>query len=1073
MIDPRGSNLVLPPCRVMPRRFGRALGSVAKVACLAAMVLAPMVLTSGQAVAQQSVPAQAAPARDQTLALTAATAPAIDGWQWLEKMPEPAASAPERGTGLVVPDRFRAIRVDLDRVRELLALAPMERSGGAPVELRLPMPDGTSVRVAIFESPVMAPGLAARFPQIKTYIGRGIDDPTINLRLDVTPAGLGAIMRTREGTVRIDSYSREDATVATVSWWRDMARAPWSCEVVEGHRPGGGPGRYGARSDLSLRVFRIAVSTTGEYTQYHGGNVASGLAAIVTTINRVNGIFESDHALRFVVTEGNDQVVFVDPETDPFSNQSPVMDMVVNQGLLDAVLGSQGYDIGHVFGTGGAGSAGGVGTACVDGVKAKGFSGITPPAGDAFAVDYVAHELGHQMGARHTFNNCRGSAGDDPSICHEPGSGSTVMGYAGICGATNVQFMSDPYFHATNIDQVREFIESGDGAWCAAIVPLTNQSPDVDAGPEWIVPHGTLFTLTASGSDPDGDGLFFAWEQRDGGPPASFPLLDLGSGPLFRSFAPVSSPSRTFPRLEEVLEGTLAIGESYPMTDRVMNFRVTARDNRAGGGGTDSDDTTVTVTTQAGPFRVLTPLPQAHWSGTRVVTWDVAGTDQSPLFTQTVTIDLSLDGGVTFPIALATATPNDGAEVVTMPLGVLTSQARVRVHADNSIYFDVSDGDFTVSPSSGTAVLVGTGVVQVDDTRANGNANGRTDPGEAAVLVSVQIANDGGSSTDDIVGTLQSLTPTARVIQDFGAYPELDPSQVAFASAPFVIAVAPDHPCGDPIQLRLLLSSEAGGGLVEFALPTGSPGIAGQPQPFGLAGVSIAIPDNNATGVTVQVPVFGMGGPGVLIGDVDFKFEGDVCSNAVGATGVGLSHTWVGDLVVTLTSPNGTRVRVINRPGGTEPGSSGNNFCQTRLDDDGPWASIQNIPSSGMGAPYQGSWLPAEPLAAFDGGIAEGTWSLTVQDLAQFDSGRLRSFSIIISPLSASICEPPTAVSCYGDFNQDENEDLTDAQMLAQSVVGLIVPEPGWLDGDFNGDENVDLLDAQQLALFVVTGACP
>lgn len=1016
---------------------------------------------AGQAIAQQVAPEEGAPA------LT------TDGWQWLEKMPEPAASAPQRGQGLVVPDRFRAVRFDIERVRALLAQAPMERAGGVPVELKLPMPDGTRVRVALFESPIMAPGLASRFPQIKTYAGQGIDDLTISIRLDVTPAGVGAIMRTRQGAVRIDSYSREDATVAAVSWWRDMARAPWSCELVEEPGALGGPGRYEGRSDVSLRIFRLAVSTTGEYTQHHGGSVASGLAAIVTTVNRVNAIFENDHALRFIVTEGNDQIIFIDPVTDPFSNQSPLTDMVANQGLLDTVLGSAGYDVGHVFGTSGSGSAGGVGTACVDGVKGKGFSGINPPAGDAFAVDYVAHELGHQLGARHTFNNCRGSAGDDPSICHEPGSGSTVMGYAGICGATNLQFMSDPYFHATNIEQVRDFIESGDGSSCAAVVALSNRAPLVSAGQDWIVPRGTLFTLTAEASDPDGDGLFYAWEQRDGGAPASLPLLDTGSGPLFRSFAPVSSPSRTFPRLEEVLEGTLAIGESYPTTDRVMNFRVTARDNRAGGGATAFDDATVTVSTQSGPFRVLTPMPGALWSGTRVVTWDVAGTDQSPLLTQSVSIYLSVDEGATFPIQLASETANDGAAVVTMPAGIQSDQARVMVRADGAIYFDVSDGNFTISPTIGSAVLVGTGMVAVDDSRANGNGNGRSDPGEAAVLVLVQIANDGGSSADEIVGTLQSLTPTVRVIQDFGAYPELDASEAAMASAPFVIAVADDHACGEPILLRLILSSQAGGGLFNFSLPTGNPGVAGQPQTFTFGGSSIAIPDNNATGVTVQIPVSGLGGPGTLIGDVDFRLEGSSCSAGVGATGVGLSHTWVGDLVLALTSPGGTRVRVINRPGGQAPGSSGNNFCQTRLDDDGPWAPIQNIPSSGIGAPYQGYWLPAESLAAFDGGIAEGNWTLNVKDLAQLDSGRLRTFSIIIAPLTPPICQPPTAVSCYGDFNQDENEDLIDAQLLAQSVVGLIISKAGWLDGDFNGDENVDLLDAQQLAQFVVTGVCP
>ncbi len=998
-------------------------------------------------------------------------------------MPEPVASAPQRGEGLVTPDRFRALRVDLARVRDLLAAAPMERAGGEPVPLTLPMPDGSSVRVALVESPVMAPALAARFPQIRTYSGRGIDDPSISLRLDLTPMGLGAIIHTRGGVVRIDPYSRTDASIATTSWWRDTPRAPWSCEVVEGNGPAphpgepGGTGPYRARSDVLLRVFRIAVSTTGEYTQYHGGSVAGGLAAVALTINRVNAIFEADHAVRFVLAESSDQVVFLDPASDPFTNQSPIIDMNTNQGVLDAVLGSQGYDVGHVFGTSGAGSAGGIGTACVDGQKARAFSGVSPPAGDAFAVDYVAHEIGHQLGGRHTFNNCRGTAGDAPSICPEPGSGSTVMGYAGLCGATNVQFASDPYFHALNIDQIEDFVEHGAGSSCAAIMPTYgNQRPSIDAGPDWIIPHGTLFTLTASALDPDGDSLFYAWEQLDGGPPATFPLLDSGSGPLFRSLPPTSSPSRTFPRLQEVLEGppgSVLLGEAYPTTDRVLNFRVTARDQRAGGGGTDADDAAVTVTTAAGPFRVLTPAPGVVWSGTRVVTWDVAGTDQPPLSTSTVSIFLSVDGGQTFPLELASATPNDGAEVITIPEGTLSGIARVLVKADNSIYFDVSDGDFTLNPGAGSASLIGASIVTIDDTRANGNGDGRVDPGESAVAVSVPIANDGGSIASGTVGTLESLVPTVRVIQDFAAYPDLSPTQTGSPIAPFLIAVSPDHPCGEPIPLRLILTSAAGGGLVDFSLPTGHAGSLGPAQTFSIGGVSLAIPDNNPVGLTVQIPVSGLGGPGALIGDVDFRLDGATCSTAIGAPGVGLSHTWVGDLVLTLTSPGGTQVRVINRPGGPDPGSSGNNFCQTRLDDDGPWASIQNIPASGVGAPYSGSWLPAEPLAAFDDGPAEGTWTLRVQDLAQLDSGRLRAFSLIIAPRAPATCQPPTGITCYADFNQDENEDLLDAQQLAQVVVGLAQIQPGWLDGDFNGDENVDLLDAQQLASFVIMGTCP
>jgi subtilisin-like proprotein convertase family protein len=1010
-------------------------------------------------------------------------------WSWVSKLPDAIASAPERGEGLVVPDRFRAIKVDLAGLRAALATAPLERVtlGGAgpdaevpPVVVALPLPDGEVVRVALFASPIMSPAMAARHPEIKTYSGRGVDDRSIVVRLELTPYGLGAILRTPQGTARIDPFSRADASFSTASWWRDVSRGDWACVLDEDALPArtgfgaglaAGPGRYGARTGQVRREFRVAVSATGEYTQFHGGTVSYAIAAIATTINRVNMIFESDHAVRLIlVSDDDDAIVFVNPATDPFTNQSAATDIVTNQTLLDGLIGPDNYDIGHVFGTSGGGIAAGIGTACVNGLKGQGYSGVSPAAGDGFAVDYVAHELGHQLGARHTFNNCRGNTGDSFSICHEPGSGSTVMAYAGLCGATNLQSNSDPYFHSTNIEQVEDFLE--DWAPCAVSVPLANNEPAVVASSIQHVPRSTLFTLVAAGSDPDDDPLTYSWEQRDGGPPASFPLQDSGTGPLFRAFAPSSSPARTFPRLKQVLEGTLPAGEAYATTDRTMTFRVTARDNALGGGATAYADTSVVVHSQAGPFRVLRPQAGASWSGTRVVTWDVAGTDQPPLSTSAVSILLSTDGGQTFPYELATSTPNDGAEVVTMPTGVSTSSARLIVRAEDGIYFDVNDGEFSIDPAQGSAVLVGTGVVTIDDQAGNGNANGAVDPGENAIAVALQITNDGVTTASNITGELISLTPGVTVIQPFVSYPTLDSTHAAFGLAPFVISVDPSHPCGEPILLRALLSSSAGGGLVEFCVDAGTAGPVGAPQTFSYAGPSVAIPDNNSVGVLVPVTVSGLA-PGAIVADIDFRFDGTACSSAAGATGVGLSHTWVGDLRVSLISPDGTEVTLIDQAGGPPLGSSGNNFCQTRLDDDGPWSSIQTIPTSGSGAPYVGQWTPANPLSGFDGVQAEGVWGLAVKDLVQFDTGRVRSFSLIISPRGAPVCTQPTANRCYADFNQDGNEDITDAQLLAQVVAGLVAWQPGWLAGDFNGDENVDITDAQQLAQYVVTGNCP
>jgi hypothetical protein len=425
---------------------------------------------------------------------------------------------------------------------------------------------------------------------------------------------------------------------------------------------------------------------------------------IVTTLNRVNGIYERDLAVRLSLVAGNASLVYTNAATDPYTNDNSAAMLCQNARNLDAVLSSGAYDIGHVFGTAVGGLAA-VGVVCNSDSgcgppggsnKARGATGIASPQGDPFDVDFVAHEIGHQLGALHTFNGTTGACGGSrsPGSAYEPGSGSTIMSYAGICGSEDLQPHSDAYFHAWSQQQVVSTISA---SGCPLLTATANTPPMVHAGPDRTIPGRTPFRLTATGTDADGDALTYTWEQFDLGQ-ASPPHTDDGSRPLFRSRAPASSASRTFPDVASLHGDTTSLGETLPTTSRSLSFRVTARDNRAGGGASAWDDMLVNVRSESGPFAVLQPEAAVSWpaGSVQVVAWDVASTSLPPVAAAEVEITLSLDGGHSFPIVLADRTANDGFHTVTVPNAATTS-ARVKVEAAGNIFFDVSEGDFTIT----------------------------------------------------------------------------------------------------------------------------------------------------------------------------------------------------------------------------------------------------------------------------------------------------------------------------------------------------------------------------------------
>jgi hypothetical protein len=621
--------------------------------------------------------------------------------------------------------RLTPFSIDLPALRKTLAGAPVEFTPAArtnPLVLTFPAPGGIYERFSVVRSDVMEPGLMAKFPSIRTYAGQSIDDPTRIIRFDVSNQGLRAMAYGGEtGAYYIDPLYLGDNTSFAAYRRTDVmgneSALGWTCGVVTPDSEsgedntendtdagtGGGFSTFGTQlSGSQLRTYRTAVAVSAEYTAFHGG-AANALANVVTSVNRVSGLYERDMAIRLVLVANNNLLIYTNASTDPYTNAVGAGQLSVNDSNIDTVIGSANYDIGHLFVTGansGIASLGSVGSSG----KGQGMSGRNTPLGDAFDIDYVAHEMGHQFAGNHTYSNCNGS-GSGTTVDVEPGSGTTIMAYAGICGATNLQANSDYLFSTVSVSEIISFVTSSSARGGNTVVGNGNFIPDVDAGIDRTIPANTPFSLTAIGTDANGDALTYSWEQTDqasGAPAVNNQAAT--SGPLMRSFAPVSSPTRTFPNVTSLLNNTTVIGENLPAVGRTLNFRATVRDNRSGGGGYGFDPVVVTVVSNPSGstgFQVTSPNTSGiTWAAgsSQTITWDTAGTQTNAAMGATnVAITLSTDGGNTFPITLLASTANDGSETITVPSGSGSTSARIRVQPTGNIFFDISNFNLTIT----------------------------------------------------------------------------------------------------------------------------------------------------------------------------------------------------------------------------------------------------------------------------------------------------------------------------------------------------------------------------------------
>ncbi|MFN8397566.1 MAG: M12 family metallo-peptidase [Bacteroidia bacterium] len=986
---------------------------------------------------------------------------------WSDRSPRQMQTT---GTRYIFPTKFRGLALDFNGMKSFLTQAPHENTVSIKQSshiLSLPMPEGGFQHFRIVYSPIMEAPLAAMFPEIRTYAGQGIEDPTAYIRLDHTPHGFHAmILRAEKSTVYIDPYAMGETGLYISYLKKDFVAVNkvMTCDF-QGVSTEVAPDLTGSSQrlfgDCILRTYRLALSATGEYTTFQGGTVLLAQAAQVTTMNRVNGVYEREMAVRLNIIANNNLIVYTNAATDPFTNGTPGTMITQNQNNTTTVIGSANYDIGHVFGTNSGGLAG-LGVVCNSTNKARGVTGSAAPVGDPFDIDYVAHEMGHQFGGNHTFNSNQGSCAGNQNnaTAMETGSGTTIMAYAGICGTHDVQPNSNDYFHIVSLKEIYAFLLAG-GASCDANPGLTNNQPSLTSLlSNYTIPISTPFVLTTSATDADGDPITYCWEQYDNATNTQPPVSTNTGGPQFRSRPPVTSGSRYFPRLSDLAAGTVSIWEVLPSVTRNMRFGCYVRDNHPGGGCGDNDTCTVRAVSTAGPFVVTAPNTAVTWPGTstQTVTWNVANTTAAPVSCATVDIFLSTDGGNTFPTTLATGVPNNGTANVTVP-NTPTTTARVMVKASANIFFDISNVNFTITAPSQDYSLTAITTNQAICAPANavytiqvGSIGGYTGavtlsasgvpvggtatfspnpvtPGNNATLT---ISNTGaiapGTYTITINGSASSgahsTTVTLSVTSGVPAQVTLtSPANGATnVSTTATLTWAAQSGCTYNIDIATdagftnIVRSATGLAVASY-VP--SPALNSSTQYFwrvravnGCGNGTFSTTRNFTTdavtchsGVSTTVPVtISASGTPTVFDSIYVPIGGTITD--VNITNLVGTHTWVSDLIVTLISPTGTNVILFSNI------CTDNDNFNIKFDDAGAaYNTIACPPTGGL------TYHPSGNLAAFNGQTPTGWWKLKIQDQFNQDGGALTAWTINICANAACIMTggiTPTNVACNG-----------------------------------------------------------
>jgi subtilisin-like proprotein convertase family protein len=894
--------------------------------------------------------------------------------------------------------------------------------------------------------------------------------------------------------------------------------------------------------DKKLRTYRLAQSCTAEYGNIFAGTgtdaqkKANIQAQMAITMTRVNGVYEKDLSITMIFIAANASLIYYgavgsDPWSGEYNTQTGL--------TIDANVGFSSYDIGHNFNTSGGGNAGCIG--CVAGPntdpasgehKGTGMTGRSNPTGDAFDIDYVAHEMGHQFGGFHvqSSSNCRSGSGLTEV---EPGSGSSIMGYAGIC-ATNVQANSDAYFGYVNIRDISDNVQFGISSNIPAsqIANFLNNPPTANAGADYVIPKSTAFVLEGAGSDPDGNTITYNWEENDPGDPNSTaaPTATRAVGPMFRSKTATTSPNRFMPPMANILTGaTSTTMEVCPSVGRDLNFSLTVRDNVATGGQTASDLMKVTVNGTAGPFLVSIPNTNVSWAGgtNQTVTWAVAGTNINGINAKFVDIYLSQNTGTSFPILLASKVPNDGSETVTIPNTAGTTN-RIMVRGYNNIFLDVSNTNFTTTAAAtATFGVAFNGVAGQQNKSICQSISTITYP-----IAYTAIAGFAGTTTFAASGvpanTTVSFSPTSMTASGVVTMTVNTTATTTVGLANIIVtATSGAISKTAPFYLEVLSSNFLGA-----SLTTPANNAVAQNTALNLTWAA----DTNATSYDVQLasdlafttiiasgtttatnfPVSGLtqgtnyywrvlpknvACSGVY--GAAFKFETGIitCQPSVNSTNIPLTvvstgpntinstlnipsggtisdvnvtmnmtHTYVGDVTATLLSPAGTQIQLFFEP------CSGSDDVIATFDDAGATAICGSTPA------LSGTIKPSQLLSTINGQSSTGTWTLRIADGYNGDGGSLNSWSLdICTILSVALSNPEFELNDFNLYPNPNKGDFTirftsistnDIKINVHDMRGRQVYEKSFSNtGTFNQNINLNKVEAGIYLVTITDGA--
>ncbi len=962
-------------------------------------------------------------------------------------------------------DHYETFQLNIDAFKAQLNNAPLRGTtsgNNAQTIISFPNENGKLEQFKVYEAPLLSPALALEFPNIKTYVGFSIDNPGTRVRFSVTPQGVQSMVTSidkpntflvplsRNGNNQYIAYNRNSRP--------DFVKE-FECLTPNEEIKSNSENVNRDANDQLLRRFRIAISTTGEYTNFwndgiagNGDAQADALAQVVSTLNRNNEIFEVDMAITFQLVSGT-SIIYPNAATDPYTG-SPNAQL---QATLTSVIGEANYDIGHLFMyAANNGNAGCIGCVCVNGSKGSGFSAHTfldnnggPYMSDFFDIDYVPHEIGHQMGANHTFATGNEGAG----VNSEPGSGTTIMGYAGITGGNDVQNHSDAYWHYHSIRQILNNLVN---RTCWTSTPITNSPPVAEAGINYTIPKGTAFVLRGSATDPNaGDILTYCWEQIDSGVSTNTTFgPNLATGPVWRSRPPSLSPNRYMPIFSRVLAGQLtqtnptitvnnSSWETVSNVARNLNFGLTVRDrSEANGTGqspqTSFDTMLVTVNGTAGPFTVTSQNSNVLWNiGTsQTVTWNVAGTDIAPVSTPTVNILLSTNGGLTFPFTLATNVPNNGTRTITVPvIGGDTTQARLIVEGNNNIFYAVNTTNFSIqgsefvlnTPISSATICSGsnavynftyntflgfTGTTTFSATGLPAGTSIVFNPTTAvtdSTAVTATVSNTGslapGTYNFNLVGTSGSIVKTVGVTLNvynntLSAAVLATPADAATNTSStitltwntnvnaqnYLVEIATDNTFNNIVSTGTVATNS-----YNATLNTNTT-YYWRVRASNLCTTAAFSSVFSFTTANISCATFSATNLPLAINPVGtnlvYTSTINVPSNLVITdvnVTIDITHTWDADLDITLTSPSGTVVELT-----TDNGGSGDNYTNTVFDQ-----QATTLITAGT-APFTGTFIPEGNLNTLNGLMSGGNWILRVTDDADQDGGTINNLSITI-----------------------------------------------------------------------------